>query len=764
MVHNGTLRLPRFFRSLSIQGEVDTVSLLAQATLRCRPLLLAALLLSLWTGTVRADFTRGDANRDGEVDLGDAVATLFAVFLQSVPLSCRDAADSNDDGSINVLDAIRTLEFLFQNGEIPYPSPFVAPGPDTNCDALDCFDAGPVSPAIIISEIHYNPLDERTEFVEIHNRTDVEIDLTGYQFNNGISYTIPDGTVIPPRGYLLVLAIPEFSAWNSQPEPKLGPWEQNLGNNGERLTLANGPCEFETVRYDDRAPWPIGPDGLHKTLERIDYRAAADDHHAWRSSLVREGTPGAENSTLGTPTHPTIIASTITPEFPSSADPVAIEIVLDSPLAEIASITLNYQILERRAADPFNLPVEVVTRNSESVTVTAVIPAAPSEAVVRYNLAVELSSGESLFLPHPGEPVPGLSYFVYDDNLGSTLPIMWLIPPTRPAIVPDAASIFGVAIKEADEDHPVLYDGTGIRIARVGLKVKFLKGAEYQGNRTLNILPERGQSKPFGGVGGPYSALLEHIGFTLYREAGGLAPEARWFRVVNMASISATRHTQRPIIQQPNERFAELNGLDPDGDIYKLDQGNWRKQTNVHLPADSMAELLAAISSEDPNVVRDYVINRFDPETFCAHSVISNLIDHGDNYGNNLFVYNDLSPEGRWMVIPWDLDVTMRSPLGSIGAPGGVIHGPYMAQPEFRASFIAGLRTQISPGGLFTAEAMNARTQVLESLLLDDLALLETTLETTMEERRQLITEGYAYIRQFVVDRVAKVQQQLPPE
>ena len=726
------------------------------------------MVLTLGVATVRphlawADFTRGDSNRDGRVDIADAITTLSAVFGQRAPLSCRDAADSNDDGVINLVDPIHSLEFLLQDGTIPYPSPADDPGPDPSCDALDCFDVAPTSPAVIISEIHYNPVDERTEFVELHNRTDIDIDLTGYEFTNGISYRFPDGTVIPARGYLPVLAQPEFSQWNSQPEPRLGPWEQTLANDGERLTLADGPCEFETVRYNDRAPWPIGPDGLEKTLERVDYSAVADDYHAWRSSLEEDGTPGAENSTFGTPTHPTIVASTITPEAPGSADDVTVEIVLDSPLEQFASVTLNYQVLVRRVTDPVNMPVELAKRDAESVTVTAVIPAAPSESVVRFNLAVELTGGKSLFLPHPGDPVPGLSYFVYDRNVESTLPLMWLIPPASPGIVPDAKRITGVAIKEADEQQPVLYDGTFIRQARVGLKVKFLKGAEYRDNRTLNILPERGQSEPGGGVGGPYSALFEQIGFTLYREAGGLAPEARWFRVINMASATQ-RFTQRPIIQQPNERFIQINGFDRDGDIYKHDHGNWRKQTNTHLPSSSITELIVALGSDDSSVVNAYALNRFDPETFCAHSVISNLIDHGDNYGNNMFVYNDLSPGGRWKVIPWDLDVILRNPNGSIGTPGGVIHGPYMAQEEYRQRYFAGLREHTSPGGLFTVETMGTRTQALEKLLLDDLALLEVTLGETLDERRQLITEGYEFIRQFVASRVRTVQTQLPPE
>ena len=46
------------------------------------------------------DFVRGDANADAAIDLSDPVGTLFALFGQSSPLACMDAADSDDSGAI----------------------------------------------------------------------------------------------------------------------------------------------------------------------------------------------------------------------------------------------------------------------------------------------------------------------------------------------------------------------------------------------------------------------------------------------------------------------------------------------------------------------------------------------------------------------------------------------------------------------------------------------------------------------------------------
>ncbi|HLU49976.1 MAG TPA: dockerin type I domain-containing protein [Planctomycetota bacterium] len=84
-------------------------------------------------------FVRGDANRDGQVDLSDAVSILSHIIdLSSNALPCPDAADVNDDGEVHVDDALRLLRFLFQSGSPPHP-PFELAGVDYwRPDSLPC--------------------------------------------------------------------------------------------------------------------------------------------------------------------------------------------------------------------------------------------------------------------------------------------------------------------------------------------------------------------------------------------------------------------------------------------------------------------------------------------------------------------------------------------------------------------------------------------------------------------------------------------------
>ena len=83
-----------------------------------------------------SDFVRGDANRDGRLDIADAVTVLLFLF-SGLSIDCPDAADSDDSGDIVITDPIRILNYLFLGGAPP-PPPFPEAGEDPSEDGLDC--------------------------------------------------------------------------------------------------------------------------------------------------------------------------------------------------------------------------------------------------------------------------------------------------------------------------------------------------------------------------------------------------------------------------------------------------------------------------------------------------------------------------------------------------------------------------------------------------------------------------------------------------
>lgn len=83
-----------------------------------------------------AAFLRGDANRDGVLNLVDAIRILGYLF-SAEPADCLDALDVNDSGAINLVDPIALLGYLFSGGPAP-AHPFPASGHDLTPDPLGC--------------------------------------------------------------------------------------------------------------------------------------------------------------------------------------------------------------------------------------------------------------------------------------------------------------------------------------------------------------------------------------------------------------------------------------------------------------------------------------------------------------------------------------------------------------------------------------------------------------------------------------------------
>src|SRR5262245_15028246 len=172
---------------------------------------LALAAVALAAAPLRADFLRGDASFDGKLNLLDAVAEIQALFRDR-ELACLDAADTNDDGRLGVDDAVLVLEALFRGRELPGPGPLAA-GPDATCDSLGCQAAPGPTPAVVLSEIDYNPAAPGDESIELHNRAAAAIPLAGCRLTGGIDFTFPDDAIIPAGGFVLVLKNPTHLRW-----------------------------------------------------------------------------------------------------------------------------------------------------------------------------------------------------------------------------------------------------------------------------------------------------------------------------------------------------------------------------------------------------------------------------------------------------------------------------------------------------------------------------------------------------------------------
>ncbi len=225
---------------------------------------------------------------------------------------------------------------------------------------------GPTKSRLTITEINYHPADataeelasgvgdnEDFEFIEILNTADAPVDLEGIRFTDGITYTF--GSMMLEPGERVVLAgVPDALAVRyGAIDNVVGPYQGNLSNAGERLTLtAPDGSVLASLEFDDAHPWPARADGVGSTLELVSLDADVADPRSWRASFDYLGSPGSAGSSGG----PGIVFNEV---MPNAEDPLVDAIELHNPGDTDADIS-GWLLSDSRDFTGFRLPAGTV--------------------------------------------------------------------------------------------------------------------------------------------------------------------------------------------------------------------------------------------------------------------------------------------------------------------------------------------------------------------------------------------------------------------
>ncbi|MEN6425583.1 MAG: lamin tail domain-containing protein [Phycisphaerales bacterium] len=306
---------------------------------------------------------------------------------------------------------------------------------------------------VVINEIHYDPdlQYEWVEFVELYNPGPTGVDLTGWYFSDGVSFTFGAGAMLPANGYVVVAQDPGqvLAKWGGlTPARVFGPFGGKLSNEGETLVLrdATGAVADE-VDYQLGFPWPtVGdsiPDnvpGSAHSIQLIDPPLDNDLGGSWRSASP---TPGARNAAVFSENAPPLVRQVEhSPREPRSGDVVTITAkVTDSD--GVAAVLLTCQVVDPGAYVPVTLPNhpssnpatvpnpgyannwQVYAMRDDGTGGDAVagdsiytvqLPSSLQQhrRLVRYRLSVMDNPGNLLQVPYEDDRQPNFAYFVYD--------------------------------------------------------------------------------------------------------------------------------------------------------------------------------------------------------------------------------------------------------------------------------------------------------------------------------------------------------------
>jgi hypothetical protein len=215
-------------------------------------------------------------------------------------------------------------------------------------------NSAPIISDVVINEIMYNPecveplpqfcpptgdccpdtnsiTHNEQEYIELYNSSGSSVDLWrdfgvdgtfGWRITGGVDFEFAVGTTLDPGEFLLVVRfdpvsqptkLADFRTFYGLP-PSLeivGPYIGGLNDFNDQLDLRrpDNPsldpgcsCQvapmvvWDGVHYFDFDEWPVEPDGMGSSLERINAQSVSQPPTNWGASLLDKGTPGATNS------------------------------------------------------------------------------------------------------------------------------------------------------------------------------------------------------------------------------------------------------------------------------------------------------------------------------------------------------------------------------------------------------------------------------------------------------------------------------------
>lgn len=132
----------------------------------------------------------------------------------------------------------------------------------------------PAAPALVITEIMYNPPESNTdslEFVEFYNNSSTSVPIKNFTFNVAGSgtYTFKNDTIAANAYYLITVDSLKFTHFYNKIGHK---WNfGGLGNSGKLLVLRDNFGTFiDSVHYLPSAPWPTAANGNGSSLTLCD--------------------------------------------------------------------------------------------------------------------------------------------------------------------------------------------------------------------------------------------------------------------------------------------------------------------------------------------------------------------------------------------------------------------------------------------------------------------------------------------------------------
>jgi len=168
----------------------------------------------------------------------------------------------------------------------------------------------PLHDYLRVTELMYSPADDGDlEFIELHNRGPVALDLDGVRLSDGVTFEFSAGAVmsLSAGAYVVIVRdLPEFAArYDTNALLIAGEYTGGLANGGERVAiLGEYGAEIISFEYNDGRGWPLAADGAGHALVPLSLEGqdtgSLDHGRNWRAGTFIGGSPGRADPEVAT--------------------------------------------------------------------------------------------------------------------------------------------------------------------------------------------------------------------------------------------------------------------------------------------------------------------------------------------------------------------------------------------------------------------------------------------------------------------------------
>ncbi len=158
-----------------------------------------------------------------------------------------------------------------------------------------------------VTEVHYHPADlirstdtvdgKDLEFLELKNTGSGSVNISGVTVDTAIYYRVPDGVILPPKGFYVIASKPEefYSFYGMRAS---GNFSGNLSNAGEYVLINDrNRNRIISFTFSDDPPWPAEADGGGYSLVPVESNPTGnpDSYSYWKHSGRIGGSPFADD-------------------------------------------------------------------------------------------------------------------------------------------------------------------------------------------------------------------------------------------------------------------------------------------------------------------------------------------------------------------------------------------------------------------------------------------------------------------------------------